>query len=65
MKPLTKRESEVLHWFAENYTYEQTAEMMGISISTVKSHATALSQKMQAIGRVSIVWEAHKNGLVV
>ena len=65
MKPLTKRESEVLHWFAENYDYKQTAEMMGISVSTVKSHAAALSQKMQAIGRVSITEEARKNGLII
>ena len=65
MKQLTKRESEVLHWFAENYDYKQTAEMMGISVSTVKSHAGAISQKLQSSGRVSIVWEARKNGLVV
>ncbi|MFD8596088.1 response regulator [Kitasatospora sp. NPDC059646] len=61
-RPLSARESEVVRAIARGRTNQEIAADLFITLSTVKSHLTAVQQKLGARNRVEIAawaWEHH------
>jgi DNA-binding NarL/FixJ family response regulator len=44
---LTKKEEEILSYLAKGYMYKEIAELMFISIDTVRSHIRHIYEKLQ------------------
>ena len=63
-KQLTNREREIFQLIAEGYTTRQMAEMLFVSISTVKSHRNKIMEKLDIDSSVKLVRFAIKLGLV-
>jgi two-component system response regulator NreC len=63
-KLLTNREREIFQLIAEGHTTRQIAEMLFISISTVKSHRNKIMDKLDIDSSVKLVHFAIKLGLV-
>lgn len=45
-KVFSSRESEILYWCSKGYTYSQVAEMLNITVSTIKFHMGKVVKKM-------------------
>lgn len=63
-KQLTNREREIFQLIAEGHTTRQIAEMLFISISTVKSHRGNIMEKLGIESPVQLVHLAIQLGLV-
>ncbi len=63
-KQLTNREREIFQLIAEGLTTRKIAEMLFISISTVKSHRNKIMEKLEIDSSVKLVHFAIKLGLV-
>lgn len=64
-KPLlTERESEVLGCMAKGYTYNEAADLLGMSHHTVTSHIKNIYRKLEVNSRGEAVFQAVKLGLV-
>lgn len=61
---LTARETETLNLIARGYTYEETAQMLSISLSTVQTHIRSIYGKLAVNSRTGALLEAHKQGLL-
>lgn len=61
---LTKRELEVLELISSGASNEEIAQMLYISISTVKSHVLNLFTKLEVNSRSKAVVEAEKRGII-
>jgi DNA-binding NarL/FixJ family response regulator len=61
---LTRRETEALNLIARGYTYEETARMLAISLSTVQTYVRSIYGKLAVNSRSGAVLEAHKLGLL-
>jgi DNA-binding NarL/FixJ family response regulator len=61
---LTGRETEALNLIARGYTYEETARMLTISLSTVQTYIRSIYGKLAVTSRSGAVLEAHKLGLL-
>ena len=61
---LTKRELEVLELISSGASNEEIAQMLYISISTVKSHVLNLFTKLEVNSRSKAVVEAEKKGII-
>lgn len=57
--PLTVRESEVLDLLARGLTYAQAADVLGISINTVRVHVRSIYDKLDVTTKVEAVMVAH------
>lgn len=64
VEPLTERELEVLHLFAEGLKYEQTAERLFISLNTVRFYVKSIYGKLQVNNRVQAIETARRLGLI-
>lgn len=62
--PLTKREKEVLKMIAEEFTSQEIADKLFLSLRTVETHRANLTQKLNAKNTASLVKEAIKRGLI-
>lgn len=62
--PLTKREKEVLKMIAEEFTNQEIADKLFLSLRTVETHRANLTQKLNAKNTASLVKEAIKRGLI-
>ncbi|MFF9566316.1 response regulator [Streptomyces sp. NPDC014685] len=62
--PLSDRELQVVRALARGRTNQEIAAELFISLSTVKSHLSAIQTKLGARNRVGIVTWAWENGLV-
>ena len=62
--PLTDREEGVLLTVARGRTNSEIADELHISLSTVKTHLTALMNKLGARNRVELAMWAHETGRV-
>jgi len=63
-KLLTNREREVFQLIAEGYTTRQIAEMLYVSISTIKSHRVNIMEKLRIKTPVKLIHFAIQLGLV-
>lgn len=61
---LTSREREILQLVAEGYTNHEIADMLGISIKTVKTHRLHLMQKLQLHDRGELIKYAISKGII-
>lgn len=62
--PLTKREKEILKLIAEEHTNQEIADKLFLSLRTVETHRSNLSQKLEAKNTASLVKEAIRRGLI-
>ena len=63
-KQLTNREREVFQLIAEGHTTRQIAEMLYVSISTIKSHRVNIMEKLRIKTPVKLIHFAIQLGLV-
>ena len=61
---LTAREVDVLTAVAKGFTYNEIADMLGISFHTVSSHVTHIYRTLEACSRSEAVVEAVNLGLI-
>ena len=61
---LTKREEEILALVAREYTNQEIADKLFISLRTVQTHRLNLTQKLNAKNTAGLVNEAYKRGLI-
>ncbi|OQP68423.1 response regulator [Niastella populi] len=61
---LTRREKEVLQLITQEYTNQEIADKLFISLHTVDNHRSSLLQKLDAKNTAGLVKKAIENGLV-
>lgn len=61
---LSPRESEVLNLVARGFTYTETAQRMGVLLSTVQSHVRNIYGKLDVHNKTEAVFEARQLGLL-
>lgn len=61
---LTKREVEILSLIAKEFTNQQIADKLFISIRTVETHRMNLTQKLGVHNTAGLVKEAYRRGLI-
>jgi DNA-binding CsgD family transcriptional regulator len=61
---LTEREKEVLQLIASEYTSQQIAETLFISLKTVESHRLSLTHKLGIKNAAGMIKAAMRMGLV-
>ena len=61
---LTAREREVLQLVAEGFTNRRIAEMLNLSIKTVKTHRLHLMQKLDLHDRTDLIKYAFQKGII-
>ncbi|CAA9253587.1 MAG: Stage 0 sporulation protein [uncultured Adhaeribacter sp.] len=62
--PLTKREKEILKLIAEEFSNQEIADKLFLSLRTVETHRYNLTQKLDAKNTAALVKEAIKRGLI-
>lgn len=63
-EPLTRRQVEVLQFLAEGWTTVAIAEMLVVSLSTVRNHVQTILRKLDAHSRLEAVTIGVKQGVV-
>lgn len=61
---LTKREQEILGLIAQEYSNQEIADKLFISLRTVETHRLNISQKLNVKNTVGLVKEAYQRGLI-
>ncbi len=61
---LTKQETMVLQNLADGLTYQESADRMGISISTIRSHIQKLYRKLNANSGSEAVAKGKAAGII-
>lgn len=61
---LSDRELELLSTLARGYTYQEVADLLGISVRTVQSHVKNIYSKLGVHSRAEAVFEARSMGLL-
>lgn len=61
---LTPRELETLKHIAAGQTYEQVAELMGISVNTIQTNIRSLYKKMGAHSQTQAIAKARNAGII-
>lgn len=61
---LTPRELEVLAGLDRGLRFRQLADALGVSVTTVKTHARSLFRKLGASSRAEATYEARRRGLL-
>lgn len=61
---LSDRELEVLRLAAKGYTYQEVADLLGLSVNTVGTHTRNVYRKLEVSSRSEAVYEAGRLGLV-
>ena len=60
---LTTREREVLNCMAKGYSYQEAAQILGLSYHTVTSHVKKIYRKLEVGSRGEAIYEATQLGL--
>jgi DNA-binding NarL/FixJ family response regulator len=63
-EPLSGREQDILSSFATGASYKQTAEQLGISVDTVRTHVRRMYCKLQVSSRAEALVAAVRRGLL-
>lgn len=61
---LTPKETDTLQCIARGMSYNETAEHMGVSLSTIQSHIRSLYRKLEVRSQVQAVEKAREQGLL-
>lgn len=61
---LSQRESEVLDLVARGFTYQEVARQLGVSMTTVQTHARNIYGKLAVHSKTEAVFEARQLGLL-
>ena len=61
---VSDRELEVLRLAAKGYTYQEVADLLGLSVNTVGTHTRNVYRKLEVSSRSEAVYEAARLGLV-
>ena len=61
---LTAREAELLQHLARGLTYAESAERMGVKLSTIRSHIGNLYRKLGAHSQAQAVYHARERGFL-
>ena len=61
---LSPRELEVLHLIAMGLSYQEIADRLSVSLSTIKTHASNIFSKMDVKRRTQAVMLAQKSGVL-
>jgi len=61
---LTRRETEILELIAKEFSSQEIADKLFISLRTVETHRFNLTQKLQVKNSAGLIKEAYKRGLV-
>ena len=61
---MSAREREILNMLARGYTYQETAELLGLAVSTVQFHVKNLYSKLDVRSKAEAVYEARQLGLL-
>lgn len=61
---LTPRELQVLEGLDRGLRFRQLADVLGVSVTTTKTHARSLFRKLGASSRAEATYEARKRGLL-
>lgn len=64
MQKLTDREWQVLYLSAQGKTLEQTADALGLSVDTIKTHVRRMMRRMGAVNRTHAVAIAYEQGVL-
>ena len=63
-KPISEREKEVLSLYAKGLTYNQIADKLAISPSTVRKHIENIYKKLEAHNKMEAVQKAMKHNIL-
>jgi DNA-binding CsgD family transcriptional regulator len=61
---LTRRELEVLHLMAEGSSNQEIADRLHVSLSTIKTHASSILEKLEVSRRTQAIEKARRLGMV-
>lgn len=61
---LTHKERQTLEHIGRGHSYAQTAELMGVSVSTIQTHVRNLYRKLGAHSQMQAVVKARESGLI-
>lgn len=61
---MSDREREILNMLARGYTYQETADLLGIAFSTVQTHVKHLYGKLSVRSKAEAIFEARQLGLL-
>jgi DNA-binding NarL/FixJ family response regulator len=61
---LTAREVEILNAISRGFSYQETAELLTISVQTVHTHLKRIYRKLAVHSKTEAVYEADKRGLL-
>jgi len=64
VKPLSKREKEILNYIAKGLSNKEVAEVLGLSSTTVRTHLEHIYEKLNVTNRVEAVTEGIRQGLI-
>lgn len=64
VKPLSKREKEILNYIAKGLSNKEVASVLGLSSTTVRTHLEHIYEKLNVTNRVEAVTEGIRQGLV-
>lgn len=64
VSPLSERETETIRYISKGLTYEQTARVMGISLSTVQTHVRNLYRKLDVSTQAQAATKARDHGII-
>ncbi len=62
--PLTAREHDVLKWIAKGYSYDEIADILKMSVNTVRTHIRNVYKKLEVSSRTEAVFEATNLGIL-
>ena len=62
---ITDREKEVLNLLVKGYENTEIAEILNVTIHTVKAYVSSLIKKLGAKNRTNVIFEAIKNKIIV
>lgn len=60
--PLTERELETLRFFERGLSYRETADALGVSHNTVRTHVKSIYSKLSVNSRNEAIFEARQHG---
>jgi DNA-binding NarL/FixJ family response regulator len=62
LEQLTGREHEILRLLAKGYLYKEIAEHLGVSMSTVRTHVSAVYEKLHVHSRTEAAMKLVERG---